>query len=383
MLPTSPKKRVLLLSSSLKRSGVVTWALQLHAAFMALPEVDVALLVLSIPPDPAMCPAGKVFSTGRARSAWYLRLARWLQLHKCFPRVYAAAEMKEINKRVVAILAQLGWHGHVDVVIGMLNEKQPVCLHGFPTIVSIHSILPESYRYVAQNNQKGERIVAVGKAAAERATQLGLPDVTVIHNPLDIERTKHAGNAFVPGISRPYLLFVGTLLRGKGTHELLQAFILLEEDIDLVYVGAESSESNALKMEVRHLQVTDRVHFTGFQTNPIPWMRHAELLVLPSKSEAMPYVAMEAVIVGCGIVVADFSAAEEFFMPEVIVAHRPPHDFVPRLVARISDGLAGKLPLGIKPGILESMAPETVARQYLALAVKQAGVGFKAYKAQN
>jgi glycosyltransferase involved in cell wall biosynthesis len=344
----------------------MTWVLQLRAAFMALPEVDFALLVLSAPGT--VCPTDRTFHTGRARSAWHLRLARWLQLHKCFSRAYAVAEMKEINKRVAGILAQLGWLERVDVVIMVLGDKRPACLRGFPTIATIHSVLAPCHA----NSQEDAHIVAVGKTAAERATQLGFSDVAVIYNPLDIEQTKQASNAYVPEISRPYLLFVGTLSCGKGIHELLQAFALLEEDIDLVYVGPGSSQLDALKQEARRLRVADRVHFMGFQTNPMPWIRHAKLLVLPSKSEAMGYVAMEAVALGCGIVVADFSAAEEFFMPEVIVAHMPEEDFAPRLAARISDGLSGKLPLGTKHGILESLNPETVARHYLALAAKQA-----------
>jgi glycosyltransferase involved in cell wall biosynthesis len=113
------------------------------------------------------------------------------------------------------------------------------------------------------------------------------------------------------------------------------------------------------------------VHFTGFQINPYPWIRHAKLLVLPSSGEAMGYVLMEAAALGCGVVATDFPAAYEFLVENVIVPSLPAADFTERLAAKISQGLSGKLPLGIKPGILESMAPETVARRYLALRTRK------------
>jgi glycosyltransferase involved in cell wall biosynthesis len=168
------------------------------------------------------------------------------------------------------------------------------------------------------------------------------------------------------------------LSAGKGVNDLLEAFAILESDEALVYVGG--GEENALRQTVVSLGLQDRVHFTGFQINPYPWIRHAKLLVLPSSEEAMGYVLMEAAALGCGVVATDFPAAYEFLVEDVIVPGLPAANFTERLAARISQGLSGKLPLGISPGILESMASEAVARQYLALGTTQTAPSTKRKK---
>jgi glycosyltransferase involved in cell wall biosynthesis len=372
--PAVATKRVLLLSGNLKRSGVATWYLEMYAAFLALKDVETVLLVASDKGNlspPNTC-SGHVFYTGRARSAWHLRVARWLQLHKIFPRQYAQEGQKVLNARIEKILMEVGWQERVDAVIKSLGDAVPLCLRRFPVIGVMHSVfspdLPESEKAALRTAVSATRhVVAVGRAAADGLRNLGVPAASVIHNPLDIQRIRDASFIDAPEMARPYIVFVGTLHNGKGVHPLLQAFALLEEEVDLVYVG-QGAELESLRQEAIEQGLAARVHFAGFQKNPYPWIRRAKLLVLPSVSEAMPYAALEGAALGCGVIVADFSAAREFFVDEIIVPRLPTESFARRLAERISQGLAGNLPFGVKHGILESMAPEHVARKYLELA---------------
>ena len=88
-------KRVLLLSGNLRFSGVATWFLEMHAAFLALEDVETAFLIASSSKGDFRPHAERVFYTGRARSSSHLRVARWFQLHKIFPYWYAREEQKE------------------------------------------------------------------------------------------------------------------------------------------------------------------------------------------------------------------------------------------------------------------------------------------------
>jgi glycosyltransferase involved in cell wall biosynthesis len=362
-------KRVLLLSGNLKLSGVATWYLEMYTALLALEDVETVFLITSND-NGDFHPCGeRVFYTGRARSSLHLRVARWFQLHKIFPFRYAQEEQKVLNARVEEILMRLGWQERVDAVIKNFPDAVPLCLCRFPVIGVVHSIfspdMSESKKVSLQTVVSATRhIVAVGQAAADGLRGLGLSATSIIHNALDIQRIRDASLAYVPKMERPYIVFVGGLLNGKGVHSLMQAFALLKEEVDLVYVG-RGSELEALRQETIELELASRVHFVGFQKNPYPWMRCAKLLVLPSVSEAMGYAALEGAVLGCGVVVADFSAAREFFVDEIIVPHLPAESFARRLAERISQGLLGNLPFGVKHGVLESMAPEQVARKYL------------------
>ena len=84
------------------------------------------------------------------------------------------------------------------------------------------------------------------------------------------------------------------------------------------------------------LGVKDRVVFTGFQSNPMPYIKNAKMLVLPSKSEAMNYVCFEAMTVKTPIIVSGFNSAKEFCNDKNIVSLTPEKTFISRLATKIS-----------------------------------------------
>ncbi|MDR1351445.1 MAG: glycosyltransferase [Zoogloeaceae bacterium] len=212
--------------------------------------------------------------------------------------------------------------------------------------------------------------MSVSNVVAQDAQNIGLSVTEVIYNPLNIGEIERASKLFTPKINRPYIVFVGRIVTYKGIHELLQAFAALSVDIDLVYVG-DGSAIKTLRIAVHTLGLQNRVHFTGLLNNPYPWIRHAKLLVLPSITEAMGYVAVEACALGCRIVVSGYPAAHEFFVEDVIVSLSPVGNYIERLAEKISAGLTGKLPPGLKPDVLEKMDPRCVAEKYLALVDKR------------
>nr|WP_291322451.1 glycosyltransferase [Desulfonatronospira sp.] len=60
-----------------------------------------------------------------------------------------------------------------------------------------------------------------------------------------------------------------------------------------------------LESMIWELGLAGRVHFPGFQDNPLPWMREATLLVLPSRHEGLGNVLIEALACGTQIVATD------------------------------------------------------------------------------
>ena len=86
------------------------------------------------------------------------------------------------------------------------------------------------------------------------------------------------------------VLYVGRLVAGKGLDTLLEAAVGIEKML-VVLVGdgplRDSLEAQACRLGVR-------VHFAGAMENPTPYYRRADVVVLPSRMEAMPMVLIEA-----------------------------------------------------------------------------------------
>lgn len=97
----------------------------------------------------------------------------------------------------------------------------------------------------------------------------------------------------------PILLFIGRLNPIKGPDLLLKAFIKSADtfpDHQLVFAGPDDGLRDELQRLALEAGLQDRVHFTGFLGQPEKSMalNAADLLVIPSRSEAMSIVVLEA-----------------------------------------------------------------------------------------
>lgn len=359
-------KRVVLLSGALKPSGSTTWIMNLHRGLIEA-GAEVMHLVTSEPTD--IAPGfGRVMYTGRARSGRAIRLMRWGQLHKLLPGWYRTQEDHEYGRRVRSALASVGWDGNVDLVIKDFTSYTPEGLAAYPVAAVIHQVLSNSRgrRLGEAARQPAKFFVPVSRVAGADAKARGLNVTEPICNPIDIDRVRSQAEEFAPAIGRPYFVFVGRLVDGKGVRELLSAYARMSSDVDLVYVG-QGEAMDDLKAMADRMGLAHRIHFMGFQPNPYPFMKHARLLVLPSRSEAMPYVPIEASVLGVNTLLAGFDAAHEFFEPDSIMEKCSGDVFVERLAERIDSALASAGKVGIKPGVVERMTPRAVALQYLSL----------------
>jgi len=109
-------------------------------------------------------------------------------------------------------------------------------------------------------------------------------------------------------VSVPYILFVGRLNAIKGPDLLLNAFAHHNElPHHLVFAGPDGGMIEQLKRQALDLNLKDRVHFTGYLGGELKSSAYhgAELLVVPSRHEAMSIVALEAAISGTSVLLTD------------------------------------------------------------------------------
>lgn len=97
----------------------------------------------------------------------------------------------------------------------------------------------------------------------------------------------------------PFLLFVGRLNHIKGPDLLLRAFMKASSSLpeyNLVFIGPDGGMQEELRKVAERSEVQDRIHFLGYLGGrEKSYAYHAaDLLVVPSRQEAMSIVALEA-----------------------------------------------------------------------------------------
>jgi len=109
------------------------------------------------------------------------------------------------------------------------------------------------------------------------------------------------------------LLFVGRLVKGKGCSVLIDACEKLEDkkmDWQADIVG-EGPLMDSLQMMTKEMELAMKINFHGYQSDVLKYMMDADLLILPSRSEGMSNVLLEAMAIGLPIICTDVGASKQ------------------------------------------------------------------------
>jgi len=122
------------------------------------------------------------------------------------------------------------------------------------------------------------------------------------------------------------LLFVGELRHLKGVDVLLEALARLHRNgclASLTIVG-EGPDGETFRGQVSRLGLSEAVRFAGYRPAREAFTL-ARILVLPSRKESLPYVALEAAAAGVPVIATNVGGIPEIFGP---FSHRlvPPED---------------------------------------------------------
>jgi glycosyltransferase involved in cell wall biosynthesis len=198
-----------------------------------------------------------------------------------------------------------------------------------------------------------------------------------IYNPLDVEMiaklSERGGNPYQG--AAPQLVAAGRLSREKGFDLLLAAMPRVIESLPrarLAIVGS-GPRKDELTEQAQALGLAEVVSFRGFQQNPWPYLRYADLLVLPSRREAFGNVLLEALALGTPVVAADCPGAiREIYGDHPAVRLVPPEDPVALAEAIIERCKSGAVaPTGARSDDdpLAKFAVRHIVDQYSAVLV--------------
>jgi glycosyltransferase involved in cell wall biosynthesis len=135
--------------------------------------------------------------------------------------------------------------------------------------------------------------------------------LTVIRNPVDFDdiliKVEGEKNPFIGHGPGPHIIGMGRLTYPKNFTGLIDAFADLHRIAASarLWIIGEGPMENELRNHCLQRGVGDAVCFPGFQRNPYPWLKHADLFVLSSSYEGMPNVLLEALACGCPVLATD------------------------------------------------------------------------------
>lgn len=110
-----------------------------------------------------------------------------------------------------------------------------------------------------------------------------------------------------------YILAVARFVPEKGLHDLVEAFISLKRDLQLVIAGDADHATEYSRKLQNQASRDKRIVLTGYVTGePLHQLySHAGLFVLPSYHEGLPIVLLEAMSYGLSVLVSDIPANRE------------------------------------------------------------------------
>jgi glycosyltransferase involved in cell wall biosynthesis len=177
------------------------------------------------------------------------------------------------------------------------------------------------------------------KDAMVRKFGLAQSKVVRIYNPVDIESITSLAQSEPNPLpdAGPNLVGVGRLSHEKGFDLLLKCMPLVRNAIPtakLTLVGY-GPDFTTLKSAQRDLGLEPCVRFVGARRNPYPFIKHADLLVLPSRCEAFPNVVLEAIALDTPVVATNCTGA----LKEILTCTR----YVRLTKDRTPEALAGEI----------------------------------------
>jgi len=200
------------------------------------------------------------------------------------------------------------------------------------TIITIHDLRPltkfwdrsEIKRkvfifYLERAIKYSAKIIAISNTVADglRKTFKGIDKkIEVIYEFID-DKFTNQNQIYERIVDNPYLLFVGNRKKHKNLSLLVEAFAIIKDKIPhyLVIAGSKEKERDEVDMLVKNLNIQERVvqFIKPSDEIIISLYKFADLFVFPSLFEGFGLPPLEAVSLGCPVILSDIPILREIF----------------------------------------------------------------------
>lgn len=138
----------------------------------------------------------------------------------------------------------------------------------------------------------------------------------VLHPPIDVDQILLRSREQIPDWKHgdlPAVLTVARLVNGKQIMRCLHVHHQLRlAGVEFHwYVMGTGPEEAALRAKIKKYKMADVFHLIGNRENVFSWMKRCDLFALFSASEGCPTVVIEALLLGCPVIMTDVNGADE------------------------------------------------------------------------
>jgi glycosyltransferase involved in cell wall biosynthesis len=197
-----------------------------------------------------------------------------------------------------------GFHSVVAIVFKVLFQKKVVIKVGATGPLSDFVMLKNVFLgdFLLKKITRVDKLITVCSQSTAEALQEGFTvhQIAQIPNGVDTNQFK----PFSPSDNQKNIIFIGRLDQMKGVQVLFEAFKTLKEDgvaAQLNVIG-DGPDRDKLQKLARDIGVNDSISFCGAVAEIIPYLQKSDLFVLPSLSEGLSNVLLEAMACSIPIV---------------------------------------------------------------------------------
>lgn len=230
------------------------------------------------------------------------------------------------------------------------------------------------------------KVIAVSNAVRHVLTgQFGVPlsKIEVIYNGIDVRRfilqdkKESIRRKLGWEIDRPIVIMVAVLRRGKGHEVLFEAIPKLKEAIPNVQIKlVGGGELNDILRE-QAVQFRDTVEFLGERVDVPELLCASDVFVLPSWSEALPTVLIEAAAAALPVVATNVGGTSEVVMEGrtgYVVRPGNPDDLAERIIVLLKNPEAARrMGISAREHVEKTFSLERQAQSMFALFEKTLG----------
>ncbi|MBO5051104.1 MAG: glycosyltransferase [Clostridia bacterium] len=230
-------------------------------------------------------------------------------------------QIQTLIKRYWRLRRQIKRDG-IDLLISFCSTANfPAMLQRCPRLASIRLYAEYfSYRRIYRfliKHTKTALAVQTNRLKADILADVGeryAPKIHVIANPLDVDAIRaklkeEPEKAILDRIrGKQVICFTASFKTSKNHWNLIKSFRLLHcemPDTVLLLIGADGELEQRIRQMVAESDIADAVIFVGKALNPFRYEKKADLFVLPSLTEGIPNVLIEALAVGLPVISTD------------------------------------------------------------------------------
>lgn len=200
------------------------------------------------------------------------------------------------------------------------------------TVVTVHDLIPLSFYWdrseikrkvylfmLVRAIKKAKKVVCISKSVCnelEKFSNTSKCKLELIYEPIDI-KFKAYNIKDERLIKDPYILFVGNRKPHKNLTNLLKAFHIIKTKVNhkLVIAGKKDNLTDEVDKLVRELDLKDYVieYLSPSDDVLLNLYRNANLFVFPSFYEGFGLPPLEAISLGCPVILSDIPVFREIF----------------------------------------------------------------------